>query len=67
MVECLSKMDELGKGGLLRERVHNNDLDAELLKQFHSLNTANQISVIAALSIFLSEQEEAVSDHQSAY
>lgn len=67
MAECLSKTDELGKEGLLRERVHSNnlELDVELLEQFHSLNAANQRGIIAALSIFLSGREEAASDHQS--
>lgn len=44
---------------------HSLDFEENLLKQFHSIDFVNRENVIAALLMFLSAQEENVSDRQS--
>lgn len=58
MAEYFERTFELGKEGLLREGVHSNDIEKNLLEQFQELHIIEKKNIIAALLMFLSAQEE---------
>ena len=58
MAECIKQTEESKIEGLLREGVHSNDIEKNLLEQFQELHIIEKKNIIAALLMFLSAQEE---------